>query len=317
MAPAGGICISSSVHEAVGNKISLKFDDLGLLQLKNIPERVHAYAVALDEPQRRSAPRPTVWQAVAMATLLMIAVLGTGIYLLTRSILPLGTSSAVEHASPQTIAASETPAVPTSPAEEKKPAPAAADASTRPGASPTPKDEAKPAAAPTAPAAQKSRSDQQEKTAQADTGAEACLRYLPSIGKSVEVPCDQAQDHPQEPETKIAEAKQESPEVKVFTGQWSTTQSACDRQGLEGNERKLIFGPGSATYLAPLLVGRSGGYIENSRICTNLIIDGSGSDMSLAARCSDAKSDLSLRTSGDQLVGFGPDGQSIQLKKCN
>jgi class 3 adenylate cyclase len=42
LAQAGGICISRSVYEAVANKISLKFADLGLQQLKNIPEGVHA-----------------------------------------------------------------------------------------------------------------------------------------------------------------------------------------------------------------------------------------------------------------------------------
>ena len=46
MAPAGGTGISSTVHEAVNNKISLKFNDLGLLQLKNIPE--HTYAVLMN-----------------------------------------------------------------------------------------------------------------------------------------------------------------------------------------------------------------------------------------------------------------------------
>jgi class 3 adenylate cyclase/regulator of sirC expression with transglutaminase-like and TPR domain len=45
MAPPGGVCISRSVHEAVANKISLKFTDLGNRQLKNIPDPVHAYAI--------------------------------------------------------------------------------------------------------------------------------------------------------------------------------------------------------------------------------------------------------------------------------
>jgi class 3 adenylate cyclase len=45
IAPINGICISRSVYEAVANKISLKFADLGQRQLKNMPERVHAYTV--------------------------------------------------------------------------------------------------------------------------------------------------------------------------------------------------------------------------------------------------------------------------------
>lgn len=45
MAPPGGICISRSVYEAVANKLSVKFSDIGKKQLKNIPDPVHAYTL--------------------------------------------------------------------------------------------------------------------------------------------------------------------------------------------------------------------------------------------------------------------------------
>ncbi|MGQ0672856.1 MAG: tetratricopeptide repeat protein [Hyphomicrobium sp.] len=49
LATPGGICISRSVHEAVANKLSVSFADRGHQQLKNMPERVHAYSVVLEE----------------------------------------------------------------------------------------------------------------------------------------------------------------------------------------------------------------------------------------------------------------------------
>lgn len=50
LAPPGGICVSRSVHEAVASKMALHFQDAGPQALKNIPERVHAYTLALEDP---------------------------------------------------------------------------------------------------------------------------------------------------------------------------------------------------------------------------------------------------------------------------
>ena len=41
----GGICISHSVHAAVGNRVGLQFVDIGAQDVKNISEPVHAYKV--------------------------------------------------------------------------------------------------------------------------------------------------------------------------------------------------------------------------------------------------------------------------------
>jgi class 3 adenylate cyclase len=46
LAEPGGICVSRSVHEAVANKVSVPFRDIGRRQVKNLPQPVHAYAVA-------------------------------------------------------------------------------------------------------------------------------------------------------------------------------------------------------------------------------------------------------------------------------
>ena len=44
-APAGGIVISRTVHEAVAGRVKATFDDLGTLALKNIDRPIQAYAV--------------------------------------------------------------------------------------------------------------------------------------------------------------------------------------------------------------------------------------------------------------------------------
>ena len=51
VAPPGGICVSRSVHEAVASKMGLAFADAGPQTLKNIPERIHAYTLALEDAQ--------------------------------------------------------------------------------------------------------------------------------------------------------------------------------------------------------------------------------------------------------------------------
>jgi class 3 adenylate cyclase len=46
LAAPGGICVSRTVYEQVANKLSVKFEDLGQQQMKNIPNAVHAYSIA-------------------------------------------------------------------------------------------------------------------------------------------------------------------------------------------------------------------------------------------------------------------------------
>jgi class 3 adenylate cyclase len=47
LAEVGGICISRAVHEQVANKLSVQFSDIGAQEVKNIPNPVHAYMVAM------------------------------------------------------------------------------------------------------------------------------------------------------------------------------------------------------------------------------------------------------------------------------
>jgi len=43
LADPGGICISEAVRSAIGKKLDLGYEDLGELEVKNIPEPVHVY----------------------------------------------------------------------------------------------------------------------------------------------------------------------------------------------------------------------------------------------------------------------------------
>ena len=44
----GGICISARMHDYVGSRLDIAFDDLGRQAMKNIAEPVHVYRVRLD-----------------------------------------------------------------------------------------------------------------------------------------------------------------------------------------------------------------------------------------------------------------------------
>jgi class 3 adenylate cyclase len=236
-APAGGICISRAVHKAVTNKISLKFDDAGPLQLKNIPERVHAYTVALDG--QSPAPRAIAWRALGLAAVLMIAATMAGTYLVTRSLLPVDTSSGKGNTSPPTAeaqqsktavsqAAPETPAARSSTAREEKPAPVAADTAAGPTAASAPEQISS-----TAP----------EQEVQADKEGNACRRYLPSVGRTVEVPCEDGAQIETTPAARVEAPKETEVERLVFTGQWARDAQACART--HSSDESLRFAAGS------------------------------------------------------------------------
>lgn len=97
VAPPGGICVSRSVHEAVASKMALRFADAGPQALKNIPERIHAYTLTVEEgepasvvtevageaPPRAKPPpaadRQSQWITAGLAVL-ALAVAGAYVY---------------------------------------------------------------------------------------------------------------------------------------------------------------------------------------------------------------------------------------------
>ncbi len=66
-APAGGIVISRTVHEAVAGRVKVTFDDLGSLALKNIERPVQAYGVKWEPSdwQLQVTPEATIAPATA------------------------------------------------------------------------------------------------------------------------------------------------------------------------------------------------------------------------------------------------------------
>ena len=55
LADPGGICLSRNVHEQVGTKLDLTFEDLGELEVKNIAEPVRAYRIKMASAQGEGA----------------------------------------------------------------------------------------------------------------------------------------------------------------------------------------------------------------------------------------------------------------------
>lgn len=77
IAEPGGICVSSSVHEQVKNKLDFAFRSLGPQKVKNIAERVRAFSItAASHRQPYSSPRKARSGAVFGAALLGGAALG-------------------------------------------------------------------------------------------------------------------------------------------------------------------------------------------------------------------------------------------------
>jgi adenylate cyclase len=81
LAEPGGICISQAIHAAVGRKLDLMYQDIGLQQVKNIAEPVHAYQVLLDGEAPSARPRGSGRRSASMiagglALCLVLAVVG-------------------------------------------------------------------------------------------------------------------------------------------------------------------------------------------------------------------------------------------------
>ncbi len=53
IAPVGGIAVSQSVHDHVGKRLGLIFEDMGERRLKNIERPIRVYSISLDEASSR------------------------------------------------------------------------------------------------------------------------------------------------------------------------------------------------------------------------------------------------------------------------
>jgi adenylate cyclase len=66
LADAGGICVSSLVHEQVGNKVAFEFESLGEQAVKNIAKPVHVYRLRIPPPSDAEPATPPEALAVAV-----------------------------------------------------------------------------------------------------------------------------------------------------------------------------------------------------------------------------------------------------------
>jgi class 3 adenylate cyclase len=91
LAEVGGICVSRAVHEQVANKLSVQFADIGEQEVKNIPNPVHAYMVAMrredgsySKPQVKKsakAKEPPNWMWPVAVMVVSLAAIGVGGFL--------------------------------------------------------------------------------------------------------------------------------------------------------------------------------------------------------------------------------------------
>jgi class 3 adenylate cyclase len=153
LAEVGGICVSRAVHEQVANKLSVQFADIGEQEVKNIPNPVHAYMVAmrredgsyakpqLKKPAKVSAAPNWMWP-VAVTVVCLAGIGVAGFLYFTK--LEMGSTI-----KPQVASSSPATSVPSPTAAAPSPSPKAA---TAPSPSPSP-TATKSAAAPATPSA--------------------------------------------------------------------------------------------------------------------------------------------------------------------
>ncbi len=122
LAEVGGICISRAVHEQVANKLSVQFADIGAQEVKNIPNPVHAYMVAMRRedgtyaaPQIKKPPSlpPAAspnWMWPLAVTVVCLVAIGVGGFLYFTKIEMRGALKQVSAASIPVISAPPPPA---------------------------------------------------------------------------------------------------------------------------------------------------------------------------------------------------------------
>jgi len=99
LAEAGGVCISSTVYDAVEGKLSYGFDFLGEQQVKNISKPVRVYRVRAEPKPQSARPRSKRslrWQVTAPALTLILVLGAVGAWLYRDLWLP-APKGAAEH----------------------------------------------------------------------------------------------------------------------------------------------------------------------------------------------------------------------------
>ncbi|WP_342359438.1 adenylate/guanylate cyclase domain-containing protein [Terrarubrum flagellatum] len=140
LAEPGGICVSRGVYEAVANKLSVPFLDIGQQEVKNIPQPVHAFRVEWRnggrKPLRRQQPSllkrwSHAFTSAAAATGIAAIAAGAGYWLMKQAPEPpiaLAPERPADHAlttQPSTAAPPVVVATPTQPPTPSQPQPPA------------------------------------------------------------------------------------------------------------------------------------------------------------------------------------------------
>ena len=69
LAEPGSICISAVVHDQIGNRLPVAFDDLGEQKVKNIAQTIRVYRVQLERPPARPVAAPPLPDKPSIAVL--------------------------------------------------------------------------------------------------------------------------------------------------------------------------------------------------------------------------------------------------------
>ena len=87
LAEGGGVCISSTIYDAVEGKLSFGFDFLGEQQVKNITKPVRVYRVRAEPRPPPARPRSKLprlrWQTVVPVVAAILGLVGAGAWLLS------------------------------------------------------------------------------------------------------------------------------------------------------------------------------------------------------------------------------------------
>jgi adenylate cyclase len=117
LAEPGGICISRTVRDHIGDRLPYTFDDIGEQSVKNIAQPVHAYALnaaavaslpPVTTPAQPSAPRRRnrAWLAAVTAGIVAMMAIGIAVWWMW----PKATSTTTPIQAPVTASAQSSPA---------------------------------------------------------------------------------------------------------------------------------------------------------------------------------------------------------------
>src|SRR2546421_7657260 len=126
LAEPGGVCISRTVRDHIGDRLPYPFDDIGEQSVKNIAQPVHAFAISAaivaSLPEVATPARPAVLRrrdtprlAIVAATLVGVVGIGAAVWWAwPNQNAPTFSATASAPASPQTTLTGRTPARPLS-----------------------------------------------------------------------------------------------------------------------------------------------------------------------------------------------------------